>query len=101
MGIAVAWLAGVLLFIAFHPGGVQLKDGKSAGNPVDVFKFILSQRGQIGNFGKAAKASDTTTQAQSPSLSDAQTQYEISAGLGLGQASSQGDTTQPASPVLI
>lgn len=63
-GIALMWIAGVLVFIAFHPGGIQMKDGNTAGNPADVLRYLISQRGTLGDFSKAANSNGTTGTTQ-------------------------------------
>lgn len=41
IGIALLWAAGVAFFVAFHPNGVVLPDGKPAKNPSDVLKYLM------------------------------------------------------------
>lgn len=43
IGIILLWLAGLAFFVAFHPNGVTMPDGKAARNPGDVLKYIIAE----------------------------------------------------------
>lgn len=40
IALVLLWLAGIGLFIAFHPGGLEL-DGKPVENPAEVIQYYI------------------------------------------------------------
>lgn len=68
LGILIAWVAGTLLFSAFHPRGIQMDDGSPAAGPTDVLKYLISKRTILGDLGK-----DTTGGNSTPSSGSGET----------------------------
>jgi len=62
LALVILWLAGVALFVAFHPGGIKI-DGKPANNPVDILKYFiqLANTGQQDTTGNPAPDVPATT----------------------------------------
>lgn len=42
ISLVLLWLAFVCLFVAFHPGGVQV-NGRPAQNPSDIIKYGMQK----------------------------------------------------------
>lgn len=52
LGTLLMWLAGLAFFVAFHPNGVVMPDGKPAKNPADILKYMIFEaRGGAQNNG--------------------------------------------------
>ena len=51
LAILLIFVAGLLFFVAFHPGGIQISDPKAkdgvraANNPAEVLGYLMSQTG--------------------------------------------------------
>lgn len=58
IALILYWLAGVALFVAFHPGGIKV-NGKSAQNPTDVIKYLIS----LANSGQSSAGVAPVTNA--------------------------------------
>jgi hypothetical protein len=58
IALILFWMAGVALFVAFHPGGVEV-NGKPAQNPADVVRYLISVAGK----GEAASGGVPVTVA--------------------------------------
>lgn len=51
-GFLLLWVAGMAFFAAFHPNGIQV-DGKPAGNPADVLRYLIQQVGGSADDGNS------------------------------------------------
>jgi hypothetical protein len=45
LALVILWLAGVALFVAFHPGGISV-NGQPAQNPADVIRYFITLAGK-------------------------------------------------------
>lgn len=53
ISLVILWLAFACLFVAFHPGGVQV-NGRPAQNPADVLKFGMQKLSSPRETGQSA-----------------------------------------------
>jgi len=63
IALILFWIAGLCMFVAFHPGGIQV-GGRQARNPADVLRYLMGLAskgaGQSTSADNAPGTGDTT-----------------------------------------